>query len=175
MQALRKYYTAPIRAAGISVSSMPILDATKWSALIAIPLAGLLGGGCSSNSGPSGPVGGPVTGALDMHCSGVAPVVVGTCMMGGGVPDGGATVDVGDPMFNAEGDDDDCKYHVVWTATPIPTRVTPAAAFDAVEADFFAREADLYKREAVETFDDLDSGSGHESRTPSPKSRRKRK
>jgi CheY-like chemotaxis protein len=40
--------------------------------------------------------------------------------------------------------------------TPIPSRVTPAAAFNAVEADFFAREADLYKREAVETFDDLD-------------------
>ena len=38
--------------------------------------------------------------------------------------------------------------------------LTPAAAFDAVEADFFAREADLYKREAVETFDDLDSSGG---------------
>jgi hypothetical protein len=59
--------------------------------------------------------------------------------------------------------------------TPIPSRVTPAAAFNAVEADFFAREADLYKRETVETFDDLDSGGGHEPRTPSPKSRRKRK
>jgi hypothetical protein len=25
----------------------------------------------------------------------------------------------GDTMYNAEGDDDDCKYHVAWTATPI--------------------------------------------------------
>jgi hypothetical protein len=99
---------------------MRILEATKWSALIAIPFAGLLGVSCSSNSGPSGPVGGPVTGALDMHCSGMTPVVIGTCMMGGGVPDGGApTVDYGATMFNAEGDDDDCKYHVAWTATPI--------------------------------------------------------
>ena len=56
--------------------------------------------------------------------------------------------------------------------TPIPSRVTPAAAFNAVEADFFAREADLYKREAVETFDDLDPGTGHDSR-PSKNRRRK--
>jgi hypothetical protein len=59
--------------------------------------------------------------------------------------------------------------------TPIPSRVTPAAAFDAIEADFFAREADLYKRDAVDTFDDLDpGGGGHDSR-PSSQSRRKRK
>jgi ActR/RegA family two-component response regulator len=56
--------------------------------------------------------------------------------------------------------------------TPIPGRVTPAAAFDAVEADFFAREADLYKREAVETFDDLDSSGGGDQR---PSTRRRRK
>jgi DNA-binding response OmpR family regulator len=59
------------------------------------------------------------------------------------------------------------------TKTPIPARLTPAAAFDAVEADFFAREADLYKREAVDTFDDLDPGNGRDSR--SSKSRRRRK
>jgi hypothetical protein len=61
--------------------------------------------------------------------------------------------------------------------TPIPARVTPAAAFDAVEADFFAREADLYKREAVDTFDDLDSGGKRDPRPPSssPKSHRKRR
>jgi len=59
--------------------------------------------------------------------------------------------------------------------TPIPSRVTPAAAFDAVEADFFAREADLYKREAVDTFDDLDPGGGTYDPVPSSKNRRKRK
>jgi len=59
--------------------------------------------------------------------------------------------------------------------TPPPSRLTPAAAFNAVEADFFAREADLYKRETVDTFDDLDSGGGRESRSPSSKSRRRRK
>jgi len=25
----------------------------------------------------------------------------------------------GDTMYNAGGDDDDCKYHVTWTATPV--------------------------------------------------------
>ena len=54
--------------------------------------------------------------------------------------------------------------------TPVP-RLTPSAAFDAVEADFFAREADLYKREAVETFEDLDKGGGDSS--GKPRSRRK--
>jgi hypothetical protein len=58
--------------------------------------------------------------------------------------------------------------------TPPPSRLTPAAAFNAVEADFFAREADLYKRETVDTFDDLDSSGGRESRSPS-KTRRRRK
>jgi ActR/RegA family two-component response regulator len=54
--------------------------------------------------------------------------------------------------------------------TPVP-RLTPSAAFDAVEADFFAREADLYKRETVETFDDLDKVGGDAS----GKSRSRRK
>jgi len=101
--------------------------AARLPTLIAIPFAGLIGVGCSSNSTPSGPVGGPVMGALDTHCSGMDPTVVGMCMMGGAVPDGGApTVDYGETMFNAEGDDDDCKYHVSWTSTPVRenTKVT---------------------------------------------------
>jgi len=53
--------------------------------------------------------------------------------------------------------------------------VTPAAAFDAVEADFFAREADLYKRDAVDTFDDLDPGGGGNHDPRPSKNRRKRK
>jgi DNA-binding response OmpR family regulator len=57
--------------------------------------------------------------------------------------------------------------------TPIPSRVTPAAAFDAVEADFFAREADLYKREAVDTFDDLDPMGGSDGAHSKTSRRRK--
>jgi hypothetical protein len=91
--------------------------------LLAIPFAALVGG-CSD--GPTGPTGGPVSGALDTHCGGNA-TVIGTCMTGtepadaaAPDPDAGApTSDYGETLFNAEGDDDDCKYHVKWSATPI--------------------------------------------------------
>jgi hypothetical protein len=89
--------------------------------LMAVPAAALFGGGCSSS--PGGPTGGPVTGALDTHCKdadgGVMATPIGICMTGGGPPDGGAVVEIGETLFNAEGDDDDCKYHVKWTATAI--------------------------------------------------------
>jgi hypothetical protein len=32
---------------------------------------------------------------------------------------GAGTTEYGDTLFNAEGDDDDCKYHVAWTSTAI--------------------------------------------------------
>jgi hypothetical protein len=91
----------------------------KW--LLASTAVVLVVGGCSSNSNPSGPVGGPVSGLADTHCSGMDPTVVGLCQMGGGgASDAGApTSDYGDTLFNAEGDDDDCKYHVSWTSTPV--------------------------------------------------------
>ena len=89
--------------------------------LIAVPAAVLFAGACSSSGGPTG---GPVMGALDTHCQdadgGVVAVVIGTCQpTTGGNPDGGAVVEIGEPRFNAESDDDDCKYHVTWTATAI--------------------------------------------------------
>jgi hypothetical protein len=74
-------------------------------------------------SGDDGPAGGPVTGALDTHCSLpdggviVQPTSQASCNIVAG-PDAGAT-DYGDTMFNAEGDDDDCKYHVTWSSTAI--------------------------------------------------------
>lgn len=102
--------------------------------LLAIPFAALAPIGCSSdNHDGSGPTGGPVMGALDTHCNGadggVMATVVGECLTGSEPtdaaapepdPDGGApTSDYGETLFNAEGDDDDCKYHVQWTATAI--------------------------------------------------------
>lgn len=100
---------------------MRIRSRTLWLALSAIPAAAPFSVGCSSSTtGPSGPVGGPVMGALDMHCTGPGPTVVGTCMTPGAAPDGGApVVNYGPTLFNAEGDDDDCKYHVSWTSTPV--------------------------------------------------------
>jgi len=94
------------------------------SIAIAIPFAAALAAGCGSNS-PSGPTGGPVTGALDVHCKnadgGVMAVMVGTCEPAGSgpEPDGGAVSEYGETLYNAEGDDDDCKYHLKWTSSPV--------------------------------------------------------
>lgn len=64
-----------------------------------------------------------VAGAQDSHCGTNVVTVNASVCHGGGSADAGedagaATSDYGDTMFNAEGDDDDCKYHVKWTATP---------------------------------------------------------
>jgi hypothetical protein len=84
----------------------------------------------SCGSSNDGPVGGAVAGALDMHC-GTMTQQIGQCVTDtGGTdagaaaadPDGGTSTggsDFGDTMYNAAGNDDDCKYHVVWTSTPI--------------------------------------------------------
>ena len=58
-----------------------------------------------------------VAGAQDAHC-GTKVVTVNTAVChGAGNADAGAgTSDYGDTMFNAEGDDDDCKYHLKWSA-----------------------------------------------------------
>ena len=66
-----------------------------------------------------------VSGAADTHCAG-KPVVVASqaaCHVDAAAPadtdagdtDGGAPKsDFGDTLYNSEGDDDDCKYHVKW-------------------------------------------------------------
>jgi len=94
---------------------MRTLDRSGLAALLAIPFAAFLDAGCSSDNN-SGPVGGPVSGALDTHCrdadGGVTATVVGACMTGATAaaldPDGGAPSDYGETLYNAEGDDDDC-------------------------------------------------------------------
>ena len=100
---------------------------------------------CSSSSGDKGteasdtcsPMGGPTAGAADVHCQGMPPQVTdqASCNVSGdagsddgddaGNPgDGGITGDCdpgefGPTMYGNEGDDDDCKYHVTWSSTPI--------------------------------------------------------
>jgi hypothetical protein len=113
---------------------------------VCAPLLLLAAAGCGSSSPPSGPVGGALTGPADDHCvvNGVMTVQpVSFCMLPGthDATDGGAddagpadaavTVDAvereagsggsdfGPTMYNSEGDDDDCKYHVVWSSTPV--------------------------------------------------------
>ena len=75
--------------------------------------------------------GGAVTGADDLRCdsASVQATNSASCQPDGGMPmdmDGGMSMPMDGgvegepaPRFNAEGDDDDCKYHVSWTATPV--------------------------------------------------------
>lgn len=83
-------------------------------------------GGASGSSCPNG--GGPVPGDLDMHCtdSDGKPIVQETtaaaCMDAGseGEAAGGAPAEEEETpslLFNSEGDDDDCKYHVKFRAS----------------------------------------------------------
>lgn len=85
--------------------------------------------GCSSSStNPSNAAncavpGGPVSGPVDSHCAGTPTVVVNPTVCQ--VPmqmnmDAGADMpEFGDTMYNAEGDDDDCKYHVQWASSTL--------------------------------------------------------
>jgi hypothetical protein len=100
-----------------------------FSSLIATSACSTSSSGTSS--GDAGPAGGPVTGAQDVHCSadgGTSQAVsAASCHPGdagapadaGATDGGGGGVEYGATEFNAEGDDDDCKYHVKWTATPV--------------------------------------------------------
>jgi hypothetical protein len=56
--------------------------------------------------------GGPVDGDADSHCDGVEPAVVdfGACTLRHGDEED----EYGEPMFGTEGDDDECKYHLVF-------------------------------------------------------------
>jgi hypothetical protein len=81
--------------------------------------------------------GAPTTGPADTHCGGQAPQPVNGASCdaidaGATSDDAGAVADAGAPgpceenggdygatMYGTEADDDDCKYHVSYTATPI--------------------------------------------------------
>ncbi len=65
--------------------------------------------------------GGAVMGAADAHCVSAQVTNEASCHP---APDAGTAGDGGIPgfgatLFNAEGDDDDCKYHVKWTASDV--------------------------------------------------------
>jgi hypothetical protein len=86
---------------------------TAWLLVSAMVLA------CSSSN--RGPAGGPVAGPADTHCTladggvQVQPISPASCQ----VTDGGAAASYGPTLYNSEADDDDCKYHVKFTSTPV--------------------------------------------------------
>jgi hypothetical protein len=84
--------------------------------------------GCGSSS--DGPLGGPVSGVTDSHCAGVTPIAVNeaSCHPAGSTTDPGPAEEEAPVLYNAEGDDDDCKYHVSFSSTSV--RLNEAATFD---------------------------------------------
>ena len=89
------------------------------------------GSGCSSSSSQSVDGGvGLVSGPADNHCMGVDPIKVSQASChpaadAGAPPD---NTDGGEPEpevhFNGVADDDDCKYHVVWSSSPVAVNQT---------------------------------------------------
>jgi hypothetical protein len=67
----------------------------------------------------------PTPGPKDTHCTAsdggttVQATSMASCHPDATAPDGGGGCPYGDSMFGQESDDDDCKYHVKWTASPI--------------------------------------------------------
>ena len=116
---------------------MRIVASCLLVALVGASSVGLAALGCSTSStpAPTGPGGGPVTGASDHHCTVPSARVQVTnpasCHPDAGPPsetgpsaDADAASEAGDEnpygptMFNAEADDDDCKYHMKFSVTP---------------------------------------------------------
>jgi hypothetical protein len=101
-------------------------------ALLLFPLS-VLGLACSSSSSTAVVDGGAgiVMGDADNHCMGVAPIMTSqaSCHVGADASapgdDGGASDDAGaggddfTVYYGSVADDDDCKYHVSFTTTPV--------------------------------------------------------
>ena len=105
-------------AVGLAVATARISRSTLAVGFggLAVTLGLALASACGSSSDGGGPVGGPVAGATDTHCAGTAQVVdFSTChaSVDAGAPDYGPT------QYNSSGDDDDCKYQVSFTSTPV--------------------------------------------------------
>jgi hypothetical protein len=93
----------------------------------------LAAAGCSSSDSssggnqPSGLQGAPADGPADTHCHADGGTIANPTDMAECTPDAGAAADAGaDPgpdygptIYGTEGDDDDCKYHVKYTVSPI--------------------------------------------------------
>jgi hypothetical protein len=99
------------------------------SGLLSCGLAAIAFTSCGSNM-PSGPAGGPAPGSADMHCidPDTGELMTQTTSQSDcqfrPPPDAAGTTgsdesDYGATMYGTEGNDDDCKYHVTWSATPI--------------------------------------------------------
>lgn len=71
---------------------------------------------------PCSKPGGPASGSADSHCGSMSqPTSQASChpAADAGLPMSDGGTEYGGPMFGSEGDDDDCKYHLRWTASDV--------------------------------------------------------
>jgi hypothetical protein len=128
---------------------------TGWSLvsllLLALPIA--VAAGCGSSSPPSSgtggsgvggagganaSAGGPLPGAADSHCAAI-PIVIVNPASCKATPEPGGDAEEPAVLFNAEGNDDDCKYRVSFTTTPLDAPVTGAdPSIEGTQGEFHA-------------------------------------
>ena len=120
--------------AALSLAALALLGALTGAACSSTGTAGSTGTG-----GHTGTPGGPVEGPADAHCGTKSQVTSeaachptagtggnsstasssATTGAGGSTGAGGEESEYGATLENAQGDDDDCKYHIAWTSTDI--------------------------------------------------------
>ena len=107
-----------------------LLFAAATSAMIAATGCGSDTSGTGGGGGGGGTPGGPVSGPQDTHCTATVTVDPNMCMGAGGTGGAGGSTATGgagghmheethETFYNAEADDDDCKYHVKWSVTDV--------------------------------------------------------
>lgn len=84
-----------------------------WLAL----MSAISGGACQEPTCAT--PGGAVVGAVDGHCDARAPQETSPAACGISDASDGTEMEEAATLFNHEGDDDDCKYHVAWWMTPV--------------------------------------------------------
>jgi hypothetical protein len=97
-----------------------------WLPALLLWTCAAAGAGCGSSSPARG--GGPVAGPVDTHCADMSqPVSAASCLTP--PADGGMAAEFGETLYNAEGDDDDCKYHLKFSATPSGVKANQTITF----------------------------------------------
>jgi len=106
---------------------------------LAIAVAPAACGGDDDGGATCQTAGGPVTGVADTHCTEAQPVDQAACDpvlpdAGPGEVDAGEDgPDYGETLFGTEGDEDECKYRVTWSSTPICQNVDVTFTVNALE------------------------------------------
>ena len=111
-----------------SITGAGFLAVSRLAAIAATTGCGsdTSGSGGGGGTGGSAAVGGPVSGAQDAHCKATVTVDPTQCTSAGGAGGAGGMGGMGGmveethaTLYNAKGDDDDCKYHLKWTSTDV--------------------------------------------------------